>query len=121
MISNREIRRLFSLYSELLLLHRKDERLAVLLSGAAYRLRNISEPVTSLNKSELLESFRPEITPLIGELNATKTIQSLDELIQLTPPGLFEMMRIKGLGGKKLSALWNEAGIDTIDMLLPCL
>jgi DNA polymerase (family 10) len=101
-----------------LLLHRKDERLAVLLSGAAYRLRNISEPVTSLNKSELLKSFRPEITPLIDELNATKTIQSLDELIQLTPPGLFEMMRIKGLGGKKLSALWNEAGIDTIDMLL---
>jgi len=59
MISNREIRRLFSLYSELLLLHRKDERLAVLLSGAAYRLRNISEPVTSLNKSELLKSFAP--------------------------------------------------------------
>jgi len=45
----------------------------------------------------------------------------LDELIQLTPPGLFEMMRLKGLGGKKLSILWNTVGIDSVDNLLEAL
>ena len=45
MVSNREIRRLFNLYAELLLLHEQDERLAALLSGAAYRMRRVSAEV----------------------------------------------------------------------------
>src|ERR1044072_1628542 len=117
-MSNREISRLFSLYAELLLLHQKDERLAALLSGAAYRLRNITEDVTELDKEALSKLFRPELIIIIKELKATQTIQALDELIQLTPQGLFEMMRIKGLGGKKLSTLWKTAKIDSMEALL---
>jgi len=112
MLSNREISRLFSLYAELLMLHQKDERLAALLSGASYRLRNINENVVGLNKQELLKLFRPEITEIIARLKTISSIEALDELIQLTPQGLFEMMRIKGLGGKKLALLWKTAGIQ---------
>ena len=118
MVSNREIRRLFGLFAELLLLHRKDESMARYLSGAAYRLRNISEEVVDLSKDELLKLFHPKIAHLIIELSQEGTVEELDELIQLTPPGLFEMMRIKGLGGKKLSVLWHVAKIDTLDALL---
>jgi DNA polymerase (family 10) len=118
MPSNREISKLFSLYAELLLLHQKDERLATLLSGASYRLRKLDEQIIELNISELSKLFRPDIISIIQELKATSTIEALDELIQLTPQGLFEMMRIKGLGGKKLSILWRTAGIDSIDSLL---
>ena len=53
MTSNKEISRIFSLYAELLLLHRKDERLAALLPGASYRLRNITGRVTELPPKEL--------------------------------------------------------------------
>jgi DNA polymerase (family 10) len=118
MPSNREISKLFSLYAELLLLHQKDERLATLLSGASYRLRKLDEQIIELNISELSKLFRPDIISIIQELKATSTIEALDELIQLTPQGLFEMMRIRGLGGKKLSILWRTAGIDSIDSLL---
>ena len=121
MISNGEISRLFSLYAELLLLHRKDERLAVLLSGAVYRIRNLGDSISTSDRSDLSKSLRPEIIPLIEELSNTGTTEALDELIQLTPPGLFEMMRLKGLGGKKLSILWNTAGIDSVDNLLEAL
>src|SRR6185436_5571197 len=62
--------------------------------------------------------FHPKIAHLIIELSEGGTVEELDELIQLTPPGLFEMMRIKGLGGKKLSVLWHVAKIDTLDALL---
>src|SRR5437763_8639780 len=98
MISNREISRLFLLYAELLLLHEKDYRLAALLSGASYRLRNINENVVELNQEELVKLFRPELTKTLHELKTTSTIEALDELIQLTPQGLFELMRLKGLG-----------------------
>lgn len=117
-MSNREISRLFSLYAELLLLHQKDEPLAALLSGAAYRLRNIEDDITGMNRKEIAELFRPEIIGIVDEINDTQTIEALDELIQLTPQGLFEMMRIKGLGGKKLSVLWKTAKIDSMDTLL---
>jgi len=118
MSSNREISKLFSLYAELLLLHQKDEGLAALLSGASYRLRNLNEQIVELYTHELSKLFRPEIISIIRQLKVTSTIEPLDELIQLTPQGLFEMMRIKGLGGKKLSVLWKTAGIDSIDALL---
>jgi len=99
-------------------LHEKNERLSKLLSGAAYRLRNMSDEVVTLPRNELSKLFRIEICEIIGELKDSTTIEALDELIQLTPPGLFEMMRIRGLGGKKLSALWRTAKIDSVDALL---
>jgi DNA polymerase (family 10) len=118
MVSNSEIRRLFGLYAELLLLHQQDERLAKWLSGAAYSLRSITTEVSGEPQSEIAKLFRPAITKLVKEIISTGTIADLDELIQLTPSGLFDMMRIKGLGGKKLAALWKTAKIDTIDGLL---
>ena len=118
MSSNRKISKLFNIYAELLLLHKKDERLSALLSGAAYRLRNITQEVSSMSRKELSELFRLDLITIIDELKNTQTIEALDELIQLTPQGLFEMMRIQGLGGKKLSVLWNEAKIDSMDALL---
>ena len=118
MASNREISRQFRLYAELLLLHNKNERLSALLSGAAYRISKMSESVIQMNKSELEKHFRPEIIRFILQLKKKNNIDDLDELIQLTPTGLFEMMRIRGLGGKKLSVLWKKAKIDTLDGLL---
>lgn len=118
MASNREISRLFGLYAELLLLHRQEERLAALLSAAAYRLRNITEYILEMEKTAAGKIFRPEIVRILTELRETGTIEALDELIQLTPAGLFEMMRIKGLGGKKLSVLWHTAKIDNLEGLL---
>ncbi len=107
MMSNRDIGRLFSLYGELLLLHNTNERLSSLLSGAAYRLRNMNESVIKLSTGELSKVFRPEIISLIDGLKSNESIEALDELIQLTPQGLFEMMRIRGLGGKTFSFMEN--------------
>src|SRR5438477_8274201 len=102
MVTNKEIRRMLTLYAELLQLHGQDPRLAKSLSGAAYYTRLIKQDIISLAKNEVIKSFRPPIAKVVNELKDTGTIEALDELIQLTPAGLFEMMRIKGLGGKKL-------------------
>lgn len=118
MVSNREISRLFSLYAELLQLHKKHEGLSNLLSGAAYRLRNFNEEVLELSKQDIAKNFKPELIRVLDELKRSGTINDLEELIQLTPPGLFDMMRIRGLGGKKLSILWKVAKIDSVEALL---
>ena len=117
-MANSAISRLFNLYAELLQLHETDEKLASKLSSAAFRLRKFASDVTEMPKAELDTQFQPEIVRLIEQLRKKGTIDDLDELIQLTPPGLFDMMRIRGLGGKKLSVIWKTAGIDSIEQLL---
>lgn len=117
-MSNSEISRLFSLYAELLLVHQQDERLSDLLSGAAYRLRRMDVGVLKMETDALSKLFRPIIVKLLQELRKSASLSALDELVQLTPPGLFDMMRIKGLGGKKLGILWRVAKIDDVEALL---
>ena len=80
MPSNREISTLFTLYAELLLLHHEDERLAALLSGAAYRLRNMAQRVTSLTKVALSDNFKPEIINIILELKITSSTSDILKL-----------------------------------------
>src|ERR1700761_9694111 len=117
-MDNHLVSRAFSLYAELLQLHGQGGRLSDWLSGAAYRILQMEKPVTDMNEQELTEQFRPEIIGIIREGKKRHSIAALDELIQLTPTGLFDMMRIKGLGGRKLSVLWKTAKIDTMDGLL---
>jgi DNA polymerase (family 10) len=117
-MDNHLISRAFSLYAELLQLHGQQERLADRLSGAAYRIRQMERPVTGLSKEELAEQFQPEIIEIIHEGRKRQSIPAMEELIQLTPAGLFDMMRIKGLGGRKLHVLWQTAKIDTMEGLL---
>lgn len=104
-ISNRDISRQFRLFAELLLIHGKDESLSDALSGSAYRLQRLEEPVAMADRPTLSKFFRPPIVELIRELADAGSIAVLDELIQLTPAGLFDIMRLKGLGGKKIHLL----------------
>jgi DNA polymerase (family 10) len=118
MFSNKEIRRILTLYAELLRVHQMEETLADTLSSAAYYIRRVKQTIISLDRHEIKKLFKPPIAKLIIELQTRSTIESLDELIQLTPAGLFEMMRIKGLGGKKIALIWKKAKIDTLEDLL---
>ena len=117
-MDNHLVSRAFSLYAELLQLQGQGERLSDWLSGAAYRIRQMEKPVADMNEQELAEQFRPEIIGIIREGKKRHTIPALEELIQLTPSGLFDMMRIKGLGGRKLHVLWKTAKIDDVEQLL---
>jgi len=101
-----------------MILHEDKEQLSKYFTGAAYRITRINEDVMLMSKQELQKYFTKVVISKIEELKKTGTIEILDELIQLTPPGIFEMMRIKGLGGKKLEILWKKAGIDSMNALL---
>ena len=76
------------------------------------------EEVENLSEAQFPSLFRPQIIALFKELQSSGSIEALDELIQLTPSGLFDMMRIPGLGGKKLAVLWKVGKIDSIEQLL---
>ena len=54
----------------------------------------------------------------IVDLLATKKLQILEDYILQTPPGILEMLKIKGLGPKKIITIWKELGIESIGELL---
>ena len=42
----------------------------------------------------------------------------LNEYIAKTPPGVIEMLNIKGIGPKKIQTIWKEMGIESVGELL---
>lgn len=118
MLSNGEAASLLRTLAELMMLHGEDDRASKSFSVAAFQMSGLTRNVVEMDKGELQKIFNSRVVSKIEEIKATSAIQMLDELIQLTPSGIFEMMRIKGLGGKKLAVLWKHAGIDHMDMLL---
>jgi DNA polymerase (family 10) len=62
----------------------------------------------------------------IGESTGKKIIELLDtgeltvlkEMIEKTPPGIIEMLHIKGIGPKKIATIWKEMQIETVGELL---
>jgi DNA polymerase (family 10) len=53
----------------------------------------------------------------VAELLDTGTFKELQELLDKTPPGVVELLNIKGIGPKKVRALWRDAGIEGPDQL----
>ncbi|HTU89365.1 MAG TPA: DNA polymerase/3'-5' exonuclease PolX [Gemmataceae bacterium] len=59
------------------------------------------------------DTLREKITTLV----TTGKLPFHDELRKKTPPGLFDILRIQGLGPKRVKTLYDQLGIDTLDKL----
>jgi DNA polymerase (family 10) len=59
------------------------------------------------------ETLRDKITTLVK----TGRLAFYEDLRKTTPPGLFQMLRIQGLGPKKVKALYDQLGIDDLEKL----
>jgi DNA polymerase (family X) len=59
------------------------------------------------------ETLRDKITTLVE----TGHLPFYEDLKQKTPAGLLQMLRLPGIGAKKVKALHDQLGIDTLDKL----
>lgn len=57
------------------------------------------------------------IAGVLEEMVTTGVSTLLEELRADTPAGLYDLMRIKGLGAKRIRPLYADLGIDTLDRL----
>jgi DNA polymerase (family X) len=58
-----------------------------------------------------------QLGPQVLEFAVTGSFAPLEDAGSLVPPGVLELFRVRGLGPKKIRALW-DAGIDSISGLL---
>jgi len=88
--------------------------------NAARALETLTEPLEQLIANNRLDEVRglgEGTRKKIEELVATGSLGYLEELKKTVPPGLLELLRLPGLGPKKVRSLHKELAIDSLDAL----
>jgi DNA polymerase (family 10) len=89
--------------------------------NAARTLRALQEPVDPLvaaGKATSIAGVGKGIAADLAEIRATGTCDALDTLRAAIPPGYAELIRVRGLGPKRIRLLRDELGIDDLDALV---
>lgn len=87
---------------------------------AAQRLRQFSgdlEQMVATHRLTKIPGIGKSLQEKIATLVASGRLPELEELRANTPPGLLEMLRLPGIGPKKVKALYDTLGIDSIEKL----
>lgn len=118
-MENKAIAKTLRLLSQLMELHNENPYKVKSLASAAYKIDKTPFPIArkSIEQIEEINGIGQSTASKVWELLQTGTIREMDELLQNTPEGVVEMMRIKGIGPKKVNIIWKELGIENIGEL----
>jgi DNA polymerase (family 10) len=118
-MTNYEIADHFSLLSKLMDIHGENSFKSKSYSILAFNIEKLPREITEMSDPELysMKGIGESSGAKIRELIATGNLKQLEEILAKTPPGILEMMRIKGLGPKKIATIWKEMGLETIGEL----
>ncbi|MCF3648469.1 DNA polymerase/3'-5' exonuclease PolX [Synoicihabitans lomoniglobus] len=72
------------------------------------------EQLVADEKLDSIKGVGTALAQKIGELHATGELEFLTELRASIAPGLVEMLEVPGLGAKKIKAIHDKLGVDTI-------
>lgn len=96
----------------------------------SFKIRSYQSALNSLERGDQdlmdLDEVELQKVPGVGKsileaivsLKETESFPALDELLEKTPPGVLEILQIKGLGPKKVKVLWQEIGITSTHELM---
>jgi DNA polymerase (family 10) len=117
---NYEIAEQFTLLGKLMDIHGENAFKIKSYTNAAYTLDKLTEPVSEMSPDALfaIRGIGEAIGQKILQLIENKRLAILESYIEKTPIGILEMLKIKGLGPKKIITIWKELEIETVGELL---
>lgn len=109
----------FSLLGKLMDIHGENSFKTKTYHAAAFTIERLNVQLSSLNENEIasIKGIGKSTSEKIIEILKTGKLELLDQYIQNTPPGILEMMQIKGIGPKKINTIWKEMGIESLGEL----
>lgn len=118
-MTNKEIAGLLKLTAALLELHEENQFKIRTYTNAVFNIEKQEEALFGKEAEELatLDGIGKGLSESLTEIFDTGTFELLEDLKSKTPVGLIEMIDLKGLGPKKIKAIWKELGITTVDEL----
>jgi DNA polymerase (family X) len=119
-VSNEAIAESFSLLAKLMDIHGENPFKIKSYSAASFSIDKLTEELSAIPREKIMsvKGIGPSIGKQIIEILDTGELPQLHEIIGKTPPGVIEMLRIKGLGPKKISTVWKEMEIESIGELM---
>jgi len=113
-MENKPISRILRLLAQLQELHGENSFKTKSIANAALAIGKLPFDVASKSLAELsaVQVIGKSVAAKVRELVETGTMKELDALLEQTPPGVVEIMSIKGLGPKKVLVIWKELGIE---------
>ena len=117
---NREIGKFFKLTADLLELHGENPFKSKSYANAAFRIEKLDRPLSETSEEELqsIDGIGKSLALKIQELKETGSMSELNALLEKTPKGVIDIMKIKGIGAKKTAIIWNTLGIESVTELL---
>ncbi|MEP7322273.1 MAG: helix-hairpin-helix domain-containing protein [Saprospiraceae bacterium] len=119
-MTNKEIALSFDLLARIMELHNENPFKIKSYQNAYLNLRKLDKPLAQYTFEELLEikGIGDAIAEKIQSLATTGSMPTLEKYISITPKGVVDMLRINGLGPKKVAILWKEHEITSAGELL---
>lgn len=119
-MDNYQIADYFSLLGKLAEIHGENAFKAKAYSTTSFTLEKLTQPITEIPRNQWasIRGIGASGAQKIAELVETGKLSALEELLAQTPAGILDMLRIKGLGPKKITAIWKEMEIETLGELL---
>jgi len=118
-MTNSAIADQFALLAKLYDIHGENSFKSKSYSIAAYTIDHLGSEVSGMSDATLFsqKGIGQSTGEKILELIRTGTMDALQKILAKTPAGILEMLSIKGLGPKKIHAVWKELGIENVGEL----
>lgn len=118
-MTNKEIARQFDFIANLMELHDENPFKIRSYQNAYNSIRQQNEEISNLDFEQLVQikGIGKSIASDILELVNSGEIEFLRELLIKTPVGLIDLLKIKGVGPKKIRALWQDLSISSLGEL----
>lgn len=119
-MNNSSIADIFSLLSKLMDINGENSFRAKSYSIAAFNIDKLPVELDTQSAEKIfaIKGIGEATGKKVLEILETGELKTLDEYLLKTPPGVVEMLNIKGLGPKKIAVIWKEMGIETLGELL---
>ena len=119
-MDNNAIAENFSLLSKLMDIHGENSFKTKTYSVAAFNIEKLPMQLneTPHEKIFAIKGIGESVGKKVIEMINTGEMKLLNEYLEKTPAGLVEMLNIKGIGPKKINAIWRQLEVESIGELL---
>ncbi len=115
MLSNKDIANMFHELASLMELHDENPFKIRSYENAYLNLRKLDQALLAQDRQHWSEikGIGAAILDKLSELKNTGSFSLLEEFRNKTPEGIRQLLKVKGLGPKKLKSIWRELHIET--------
>jgi DNA polymerase (family 10) len=120
MLDNYTIADNFALLSKLMDIHGENSFKAKSYATAAFTVEKLPVQLQDTPTEEIskIKGIGDSTGKGIQEMLQSGKFTQLETYIEKTPPGILEMLKIKGLGPKKIATIWKELEVESLGELL---